>query len=113
MVCHLLFWRRAEAGQLRRPGYRLPGSPWTEIVTLVFLASVLVLMWADGGAGRTTVLSLPVIGAALVAGWFLVRRRVGAVRESAAHERHEREITQHNNTQHNNTRHNSTDSTES
>jgi L-asparagine permease len=111
MVCHLLFWRKAEAGQLRRPGYRLPGSPWTEIVTLVFLASVLVLMWADGGAGRTTVLSLPVIGAALVAGWFLVRGRVGAVRESAAHERHERQITQHNNTQHNNT--DSTDSTES
>ncbi|WP_411112371.1 amino acid permease [Streptomyces sp. 029-5] len=84
MVCHLLFWRKTRAGLLVRPGYRLPGSPWTEIVTLVFLASVLVLMYADGGAGRTTVLSLPAIGAALVVGWFLVRGRVGTVRETAA-----------------------------
>ena len=36
-------------------------------MTLVFLASVLVLMYADGGAGRTTVLCLPLIVAALVA----------------------------------------------
>ncbi|WP_425356873.1 amino acid permease [Streptomyces inhibens] len=84
MICHLLFWRKTQAGQLVRPGYRLPGSPWTEIVTLAFLAMVLVLMWADGGAGRTTVMSLPLIVAALVGGWFLVRRRVGTVRDAAA-----------------------------
>ncbi|MEU9113772.1 amino acid permease [Streptomyces sp. NPDC048483] len=86
MVCHLLFWRKTRAGQLVRPDYRLPGSPWTEFVTLGFLATVLVLMWADGGAGRTTIASLPVIVAALVGGWFLVRRRVGAVRDAAARE---------------------------
>ncbi|MEU7638105.1 MULTISPECIES: amino acid permease [unclassified Streptomyces] len=83
MLCHLLFWRKARAGQLNRPDYRLPGSPWTELVTLAFLALVLVLMWADGGAGRTTVLSLPVIAAALVGGWFLVRRRVAALQDGA------------------------------
>ena len=76
MVCHLLFWQKTEKGDLTRPGYRLPGSPWTELVTLAFLASVLVLMYADGGAGRTTVLCLPLIVAALVAGWFAVRGRV-------------------------------------
>ncbi|MGY5136197.1 hypothetical protein ACWGJW_28045, partial [Streptomyces nigrescens] len=84
MLCHLLFWRKTRAGELTRPSYRLPGSPWTEIVTLAFLAFVLVLMWADGGAGRTTVLSLPVIVAALVGGWFLVRGRVGTLRDAAA-----------------------------
>ncbi|MGW2262708.1 amino acid permease [Streptomyces sp. NPDC001780] len=87
MICHLLFWRKARTGEVVRPGYRLPGSPYTEVVTLVFLASVLVLMWADGGAGRTTVLCLPLIVAALVGGWFLVRGRVGSVREAAAYER--------------------------
>ncbi|MER8001252.1 amino acid permease [Streptomyces sp. NPDC095613] len=87
MICHLLFWRKARAGEVVRPGYRLPGSPYTEVVTLVFLASVLVLMWADGGAGRTTVLCLPLIVAALGGGWFLVRGRVGSVREAAAYER--------------------------
>jgi L-asparagine permease len=77
MVCHLLFWRKTRRGELDRPGYRLPGSPWTEIVTLAFLASVLVLMYADGGAGRTTVLCLPLIVAALVAGWYAIRGRIG------------------------------------
>ena len=77
MICHLLFWRKTQQGELTRPGYRLPGSPWTELVTLAFLASVLVLMYADGGAGRTTVLCLPLIVGALVGGWFGVRRRVG------------------------------------
>lgn len=33
-------------------------------------------MYADGGAGRTTVLCLPLIVAALVAGWFAVRGQV-------------------------------------
>ncbi|MCC0100202.1 MULTISPECIES: amino acid permease [Streptomyces] len=76
MVCHLFFWRKTRDGELTRPSYRLPGSPWTELVTLAFLASVLVLMYADGGAARTTVLCVPLIAAALVAGWYAVRGRV-------------------------------------
>ncbi|MCQ8194398.1 amino acid permease [Streptomyces rugosispiralis] len=76
MLCHLLFWRRAQAGQVSRPGYRLPGSPYTEIVTLGFLASVLVLMWADGGPSRLTVMALPAILAALVIGWYAARSRM-------------------------------------
>lgn len=80
MICHLMFWQKSQKGELARPSYRLPGSPWTELVTLAFLASVLVLMYADGGAGRTTVLCLPLIVGALVVGWFAIRRR--AVRTS-------------------------------
>ncbi|MBI0317333.1 MULTISPECIES: amino acid permease [Streptomyces violaceusniger group] len=76
MLCHLLFWRRAQAGRISRPGYRLPGSPYTEIVTLGFLASVLVLMWADGGPSRLTVMALPAILAALVIGWYAARSRM-------------------------------------
>ncbi|WP_327136257.1 amino acid permease (plasmid) [Streptomyces sp. NBC_01343] len=76
MVCHLFFWRKTRDGELTRPSYRLPGSPWTELVTLAFLACVLVLMYADGGAARTTVLCVPLIAAALVAGWYAVRGRV-------------------------------------
>ncbi|MGW3956306.1 amino acid permease [Streptomyces sp. NPDC004752] len=75
MICHLLFWQKSQQGELSRPGYRLPGSPWTELVTLAFLATVLVLMYADGGAGRTTVLCLPLIVAVLVAGWYAIRGR--------------------------------------
>jgi L-asparagine permease len=76
MVCSLLFVNRAKEGRLTRPAYRLPWAPWTQIVTLVFLASVLVLMWMDGGISRTTVNSLPLIALALVGGWFTVRNRV-------------------------------------
>ncbi|CDR15797.1 amino acid permease [Streptomyces iranensis] len=76
MLCHLLFWRRAQAGQVSRPGYQLPGSPYTEIVTLGFLASVLVLMWADGGPSRLTVMALPAILVALVIGWYAARSRM-------------------------------------
>jgi L-asparagine permease len=84
MVCHLVFWRRTRRGELTRPGYRLPGAPFTQLITLAFLASVPVLMAADGeGPGRTTVLCLPLIAAALVAGWYGVRGRVTTVRIGA------------------------------
>ncbi|MFE7131657.1 amino acid permease [Streptomyces sp. NPDC057638] len=79
MICSLLFWRRSQAGLLSRPSYQLPWAPYTQIVTLVFLASVIVLMWWGGGIGRTTVMFLPLIAAALVGGWFLVRNRVNAI----------------------------------
>ncbi|MFJ7208589.1 amino acid permease [Streptomyces sp. NPDC098789] len=87
MLCSLHFWRRAREGRVERPSYRLPWAPYTQIVTLVFLAVVLVLMWSDDGVGRRTILFLPIIAAALVGGWFLVRRRVAEIatdRERAA-----------------------------
>ncbi|MEV0093039.1 amino acid permease [Streptomyces sp. NPDC050738] len=79
MLCSLLFWRRAQDGRVTRPGYRLPWAPYTQIVTLAFLAAVVFLMWWGGGIGRTTVYCLPLIAAALVGGWFLVRGRVQEV----------------------------------
>ncbi|OEJ27680.1 L-asparagine permease [Streptomyces agglomeratus] len=79
MLCSLLFWHRSKDGRVTRPSYRLPWAPYTQIVTLAFLASVVVLMWWGGGVGRTTVMCLPLIAAALVGGWFMVRKRVAAV----------------------------------
>ncbi|MFE3326449.1 amino acid permease [Streptomyces sp. NPDC059176] len=79
MICSLLFWNHSKSGRVARPGYRLPWAPYTQIVTLVFLASVLGLMWMDGGISRTTVSCLPLIAAALVGGWFLVRNRVRSI----------------------------------
>ncbi|GGV34226.1 L-asparagine permease [Streptomyces longisporoflavus] len=76
MICHLAFVRRAKEGVITRPGFRLPGSPVTEIVTIVFLLSVLGLMWKDPEIGRKTLYLIPIIAAALVAGWYGIRRRV-------------------------------------
>ncbi|MFF8883558.1 amino acid permease [Streptomyces flaveolus] len=75
MICSLLFWRRSRDGGVTRPAYRLPGAPYTQVVTLVFLASIIVLMWQDGGVSRTTVKCLPLIVAALAGGWLVARRR--------------------------------------
>ncbi|KJY43873.1 L-asparagine permease [Streptomyces sp. NRRL B-1568] len=83
MVCSLLFWRRSKDGRVTRPGYRLPWAPYTQIVTLVFLAAVLGLMAAEPGPGRTTVECLPLIVAALVGGWYLVRGRVARTQREA------------------------------
>ncbi|MCH0563544.1 amino acid permease [Streptomyces sp. MUM 2J] len=76
MVCHLVFVRRARAGLVTRPAFRLPGSPVTEIVTVVFLLVCLGMMGNDPEVGRKTLLLIPVLAALLVAGWFAVRRRV-------------------------------------
>ncbi|WP_372670889.1 amino acid permease [Amycolatopsis kentuckyensis] len=75
VLCHLLFVRKAERDGLERPAFRLPFSPYTEIATLVFLAAVVVLMGFDE-TGRITLLALPAIAVALVAGWFAARRRI-------------------------------------
>ena len=75
VLSHLLFVRKAKRGEVTRPSYRLPFSPYTEIVTLLFLVVVVVLMGFDH-TGRITLLALPVIAAALVAGWFRVRKRI-------------------------------------
>lgn len=79
MVCHLVFVQRARAGLLERPHFRLPGSPVTEIVTIVFLLAVLVLMGKDAEVGRKTLYLVPLVVAALAAGWYGVRSRVLAI----------------------------------
>lgn len=84
MICHLVFVRRAKAGLVTRPAFRLWGSPVTEIVTIAFLVAVLALMWGDPEVGRKTLLLIPVIAAALVAGWFAVRRRVTRAEDAEA-----------------------------
>lgn len=81
MLCHLAFVRLARRGLVERPAFRLPGSPVTEWATIAFLLGVVVLMWQDPEIGRKTVLLIPLIAAALVAGWFGVR---GRVRRAAA-----------------------------
>ncbi|MCG3756529.1 amino acid permease [Amycolatopsis sp. Poz14] len=75
VLSHLLFVRKAKRGEVTRPHFRLPFSPYTEIATLAFLAAVVVLMGFDK-TGRITLMALPMIVVALVAGWFVVRKRI-------------------------------------
>ena len=75
MLSHLLFVRSAARGEVARPAFQLPWSPYTQILTLAFLASVVVLMAFDE-VGRITLMTMPLIILAMVAGWFAVRRRI-------------------------------------
>src|SRR5204862_3350516 len=43
MICHMVFVRRSRAGLVERPKFRLPGTPVTDIATIVFLLGVIVL----------------------------------------------------------------------
>ncbi|MGV9881379.1 amino acid permease [Streptomyces sp. NPDC003006] len=76
MICHLAFVRRSKEGAFERPKFRLPGNPVTEIVTIVFLLAVLCLMWKDPEVGRKTLYLIPIVAAALVVGWYAIRRKV-------------------------------------
>lgn len=75
VICHLLFVRAAKRGEVERPSFRLPFSPFTEIATLVFLVTVAALMAGDE-VGRITLLAIPLLIAALVAGWYAVRGNI-------------------------------------
>ena len=75
VLSHLLFVRRSRTGAVERPAYRLPWSPVPQVLTLGFLAMVLVLMAGDH-EGRITLAVLPLIVAAMVVGWFRVRGRI-------------------------------------
>ncbi|MYW62811.1 amino acid permease [Streptomyces sp. SID8379] len=76
MVAHLAFVRKAKQGVVERPSFRLPGSPVTEIVTIVFLLLVLGLMWNDAETGRKTLSLIPVIALLLFVGWFRARKNI-------------------------------------
>ncbi|MGA4791892.1 amino acid permease [Nocardia sp. AB354] len=81
ILCQLQLWRWSRIGKVERPSFRLIGAPYTSIATLVFLAAVVVLMAAsDDDVQRFAVLAMVcVMLPALVAGWFLARRKVLAM----------------------------------
>lgn len=76
LVCQMRLKARSElpGSRILRPDFRMPGAPWTNYGTLVFLAGVLVLMGFS--AGERPVLGLvPFIVVVLWVGWRAVKRR--------------------------------------
>ncbi|MFQ6395130.1 amino acid permease [Nocardia sp. KC 131] len=78
IVCQLQLWKWARDGKVERPKFRLMGAPYTSYATLVFLATVVVLMaFSDDELQRGAVIAMVVIVVpALVGGWFLARKQV-------------------------------------
>jgi L-asparagine permease len=83
VLCQLRLVKMANAGIMQRPRFRMPFTPYSGYLTLVFLFAVLVLMAFDAPIGTWTIGTLVVVIPALIGGWYLVRGRVTA----AAHER--------------------------
>jgi L-asparagine permease len=79
VLCQLRLYRMANAGTMQRPRFRMPLTPYSGYLTMVFLVAVLVLMAFDAPIGTWTVATLVLLIPALIGGWYLVRKRVMAV----------------------------------
>ncbi|WP_082468802.1 amino acid permease [Sciscionella sediminilitoris] len=71
------FNARTRRGELERPSFRMPGAPWTNYGTLIFLALVVVLMGFTDETAQRIAFFIAVPGAAvvLIIGWLCVRKR--------------------------------------
>jgi len=69
-------------GRAEDVSFKLPWAPFTSWLTLLFLASVLVLMAFDYPNGTYTIAAVPLIAVVLVLGWFGVRKRANQIAQT-------------------------------
>ncbi|HEX7305834.1 amino acid permease [Lentzea sp.] len=83
IFCQLRLRKKALAGEIERPSYRMPGAPYTSYGTLAFLALVIGQMAFAGTAEKIAFWSIPVLALVLFLGWRYVKSRqpVGPARE--------------------------------
>ncbi|WP_235921538.1 amino acid permease [Lentzea tibetensis] len=75
IICQMRLRQKAMAGLIERPAYRMPGAPYTNWLTLGFLALVIVQMAFAGTAEKIAFWSIPVLAGVLAIGWRYVRSR--------------------------------------
>ena len=92
-LSHMRFVRLAKAGRYSRPDYRAPFSPFTDIVSLLFLGVVIVLMAFDYPIGTWTLVVSLLMWPALAFGWYKVRDRVEFI--SRSHVNYEKTTGEH------------------
>lgn len=85
LYSQIVLRRRALAGELERPTFHMPGSPYTNWGTLAFLLLVLVLMPFANTEQRFAVAALPVVAFGLFIGWRAVQRRRASTMGPASH----------------------------
>lgn len=83
---HMKFVALARKGKYTRPDYRSPLAPFTNWITMIFLAGVMVLILFDYPVGTYTMASMGVVIPLLVVGWFFVRHRVHELAEQREEE---------------------------
>jgi L-asparagine permease len=82
VVCQMRLRKAIKEGKAEDVSFKMPWAPFTSWLTLVFLASVLVLMAFDYPNGTYTIAAVPLIALILILGWFGVRKRVHAVAQT-------------------------------
>ncbi|WP_245734014.1 amino acid permease [Lentzea jiangxiensis] len=75
IICQLRLRKKAMAGEIERPSYRMPGAPYTSWGTLAFLALVIGQMAFAGTAEKIAFWSIPVLALLLFVGWRFVKSR--------------------------------------
>ncbi|GLY50953.1 L-asparagine permease [Lentzea sp. NBRC 102530] len=75
IICQLRLRKKAMAGEIERPSYRMPGAPYTSYGTLAFLALVIGQMAFAGTAEKIAFWSIPVLALVLFFGWRFVKSR--------------------------------------
>ncbi|OON39032.1 amino acid permease [Izhakiella australiensis] len=88
VLCQLKLRKAIREGKAEEVSFKLPGAPYTSWLTLLFLASVLVLMAFDYPNGTWTIASIPLLALLLVLGWFGVRKRAHAISQLQHDEEH-------------------------
>jgi L-asparagine permease len=81
IICQLRLRKKALAGEIERPSYRMPGAPYTSYGTLAFLALVIGQMAFAGTAEKIAFWSIPVLALVLFLGWRFVKSRQVAEQE--------------------------------
>jgi L-asparagine permease len=76
VACQLQLYRWERNGILQRPKFRLPGTPYTGYLTLLFLAAVTVLMCYENIWNLIAIILLVPM---LIGGWYAVRGKVTAM----------------------------------
>ncbi|GAA1407245.1 L-asparagine permease [Glutamicibacter uratoxydans] len=85
VLCQMALVKKARAGEMERPSFRMPLAPISGWVTLAFLAAVLVMMAFDNPVGTWTIASLAIIVPLLIGGWYLCRGRINELAAARKH----------------------------
>lgn len=73
VICQMKLRQAQDRQELARLDFRMPFAPVSAWLTLLFLASVLVLMAFDYPAGTYTIAAIPVVALGLGVGWWMLK----------------------------------------
>lgn len=76
MISNILFVRHCRRNGLERPKFHVPLAPYTNYVVLAVFASMIVLMWFEGGLGPAAIIAFASVTVVLALAWLVVRNHV-------------------------------------